>query len=136
MALSGIDMALWDALARLHGVPLASLLGGRRHAGAGVWRDWLRWAGPFCGGRGILGGARVHRREGEDRLSHRRRRRRRDPGDPGAAGAGVAIMVDYNQSLTPADAVSRLQVLDDEGLEWVEEPTMAHDYSRPCADRP
>ena len=28
MALSGIDMALWDALAHLHGVPLVSLLGG------------------------------------------------------------------------------------------------------------
>jgi mandelate racemase len=37
-------------------------------------------------------------------------------------------MVDFNQSLTPAEAVQRLRVLDDEGLTRVEEPTLAHDY--------
>ena len=41
----------------------------------------------------------------------------------------VAIMVDYNQSLTPSEAVQRLRALDDEGLTWVEEPTLAHDYA-------
>jgi mandelate racemase len=46
-----------------------------------------------------------------------------------AVGPDVAIMVDYNQSLSPADAVERLRVLDDEGLAWVEEPTLAHDYA-------
>ena len=46
-----------------------------------------------------------------------------------AVGPEMAIMVDYNQSLTPAEAVRRLQVLDDEGLTWVEEPVMAHDYA-------
>ena len=38
-------------------------------------------------------------------------------------------MVDYNQCLTPAEAVQRMRVLDDEGLTWVEEPTLAHDYA-------
>jgi mandelate racemase len=46
-----------------------------------------------------------------------------------AAGDHMAIMVDYNQSLTPVEAVERLRVLDDEGLTWVEEPTLAHDYA-------
>ena len=45
-----------------------------------------------------------------------------------AAGPGIAIMVDYNQSLTPADAVERLWHVEDEGLAWIEEPTLAHDY--------
>jgi mandelate racemase len=45
-----------------------------------------------------------------------------------AVGNDVAIMVDYNQSLTPSEAAQRLRVLDDEGLTWVEEPTLAHDY--------
>jgi mandelate racemase len=45
-----------------------------------------------------------------------------------AVGDDVAIMVDYNQSLTPTEAVHRLRVLDDEGLTWIEEPTLAHDY--------
>jgi mandelate racemase len=38
-------------------------------------------------------------------------------------------MVDYNQCLTPADAVVRLRVLEEEGLTWIEEPTLAHDYA-------
>jgi mandelate racemase len=46
-----------------------------------------------------------------------------------AVGDGVAIMVDYNQCLTPSEAVQRLRVLDGEGLLWVEEPTLAHDYA-------
>jgi mandelate racemase len=46
-----------------------------------------------------------------------------------AVGDNVAVMVDYNQCLTPAEAIQRLRVLDDEGLTWVEEPTLAHDYA-------
>ena len=38
-------------------------------------------------------------------------------------------MVDYNQSLTPSEAVERLRILDAEGLMWVEEPSLAHDYA-------
>ena len=45
-----------------------------------------------------------------------------------ATGRDVAIMVDYNQSLTPAEAVERLRQVEDEGLTWIEEPTLAHDY--------
>jgi len=46
----------------------------------------------------------------------------------GAVGPNVSIMVDYNQSLTPIDAVERLRHLEDEDLSWIEEPTLAHDY--------
>jgi mandelate racemase len=46
-----------------------------------------------------------------------------------AVGSDVAIMVDYNQCLTPADAIQRLRVLDAEGLTWIEEPTLAHDHT-------
>jgi mandelate racemase len=45
-----------------------------------------------------------------------------------AVGPDVAIMVDYNQSLTPSEAIQRLRYLDDEGITWVEEPTLAHDF--------
>ena len=46
-----------------------------------------------------------------------------------AVGDKMAIMVDFNQCLTPVEAVQRMRVLDDEGLTWVEEPTLAHDYA-------
>ena len=38
-------------------------------------------------------------------------------------------MVDYNQSLSVDEAICRLRHLDQEGLTWVEEPTLAHDFS-------
>ena len=39
-----------------------------------------------------------------------------------------ALMIDYNQSLTVAEAMIRCKALDDEGLEWIEEPIIADDY--------
>jgi len=129
MALSGIDMALWDAMAHLHGVPLVSLLGGApvpvRAYGAIGYDGPARSAqvAEAWAARGLTGvKAKIgYPTVAEDVAVIRAIRR--------AAGEGVAIMVDYNQSLTPADAVRRISVLEDEGLEWVEEPTMAHDFA-------
>lgn len=45
-----------------------------------------------------------------------------------AIGDDVKLMSDYNQSLTVPEAVTRVQALDDEGLYWIEEPTLADDY--------
>jgi mandelate racemase len=45
-----------------------------------------------------------------------------------AVGPDIALMVDYNQSLTPAEAIERIRVLDGEGLTWVEEPVLANDF--------
>jgi mandelate racemase len=42
--------------------------------------------------------------------------------------ASRALMVDYNQSLTFAEAKIRCHALDDEGLCWIEEPILAEDY--------
>jgi mandelate racemase len=128
MALAGIDMALWDALARVHNISLVSLLGGSARPvpaygavgydgeieSARVAEDWVRQG--FTGIKAKIGYATVT----EDLAVIRAIR--------SAAGSDVAIMVDYNQSLTPADAVQRLRQVEDEGLTWIEEPTLAHDY--------
>jgi mandelate racemase len=128
MALSGVDMALWDALARVHSVPLATLLGGAPRPvpaygavgydgeieSAKVAEDWARRG--FTGVKAKIGYATA----AQDLAVIRAIR--------SAAGPDVAIMVDYNQSLMPAEAVERLRHLDDEGLTWIEEPTLAHDY--------
>lgn len=128
MALSGIDMALWDALARTHHVSLLTLLGGaplpvRAYGAVGydgelesakVAEDWARRG--FTGVKAKIG----YPTPAQDVAVIRAIRN--------AAGPEVAIMVDYNQSLTPADAVERLRHVDDEGLTWIEEPTLAHDY--------
>jgi len=129
MALAAIDMALWDALARAHGMPLVRLLGGvakpLRAYGAvgydgveGSARTAEQWAKRgYTGVKAKIGYPSL----AEDVAVVRAMRK--------AAGADVAIMVDYNQSLSPAEAVARLRALDDEDLAWVEEPTLAHDYA-------
>jgi mandelate racemase len=129
MALAGIDMALWDALARLHDVPLFRLLGGVEKPvqaygaigydgsakSAEAAEDWARRG--FRGVKVKIGYPSLR----EDLETIRAIR--------SAVGPDVAIMVDYNQSLTPADAIERLRALDDEGLTWIEEPTLAHDFA-------
>jgi mandelate racemase len=128
MALAGIDMALWDALARVHNVSLVSLLGAVARpvpaygavgydgetGSANVAEDWARRG--FTGIKAKIGYPTI----AEDLAVIRAIRR--------AAGQDVAIMVDYNQSLTPAEAVARLRHVEDEALAWIEEPTLAHDY--------
>jgi mandelate racemase len=128
MAIAGIDMALWDALARLHGMPLARLLGAtpapiRAYGAVGydgpaqsakVAEQWVKKG--FRGVKAKIGYADVK----EDIEVVRAMRQ--------AVGDDVAVMVDYNQSLTAAEAVERLRHLDDLGLTWIEEPTLSHDF--------
>ena len=129
MALAAIDMALWDALARAHDMSIIQLLGGvekpvRAYGAVGydgvqgcakAAEEWARRG--FTGIKAKIGYPTVH----EDVAVVRAMRK--------AAGDDMAIMVDYNQCLTPTESVERLRVLDDEGLTWVEEPTLAHDYT-------
>ena len=128
MALAAIDMALWDALARTHNVSLVRLLGGIEKpiqaygaigydGVAGCAKSAEQWAKlGFRGVKAKIGYPTI----AEDIAVIRAIRK--------AAGESLAIMVDYNQSLSPVEAVERLQSLDDEGCTWVEEPTLAHDY--------
>lgn len=128
MALSAIDMALWDALARVTGMPLFHLLGGEakpiRAYGAigydgaeGCAKAAESWANKgFTGIKAKIGYPTVQ----EDVSVIRAMRK--------AAGDTMSIMVDYNQCLDPTEAIRRLQILDEEDLTWVEEPTLAQDY--------
>ncbi len=129
IALAAIDMALWDALARAHNLPLVRLLGGSarplRCYGAvgydgveGCVKTAEHWAERgYTGIKAKIGYPTVQ----EDVAVARAMRR--------AVGPAVSIMVDYNQFLTPAEAMERIRILDEEGLAWVEEPTLAHDYA-------
>jgi mandelate racemase len=128
IALAAIDMALWDALAQTHGVSLVRLLGGvakplpaygavgydGANDSARTAEQWAKRG--FKGVKAKIGYPTVN----EDVAVIRAIRQ--------AVGDDVAIMVDYNQCLTPAEAVERIRVLDNEGIAWVEEPTLAHDF--------
>lgn len=129
MALAGLDMAAWDALARASDLPLARLLG----------------AGPAripaynSNGLGIIG-AGAAATEAERLVAPGFKGVKVRLGYPdvsvdvevvravrAAIGEQVTLMVDYNQSLSVADAVERCAALAGEGLQWIEEPTLADD---------
>ena len=130
MALSGLDMAAWDALARAAGVPLATLLGGtpkpvRAYLGNGIGVVPVDEVAAEATRLGTEGFAAIKIRIGrpsfhEDLAAVRAARR--------SLPSTVRLMADFNQSLTLRDAIARGQALDDEGLSWIEEPVRADDF--------
>jgi mandelate racemase len=134
MALAGVDMAAWDAVARALGLPLVVLLGGQpkpvpayNSPGLGIMppeeaaAEALQLLAEGFGAIKI----RLGRPTLEEDLAAVRAVRRGVP-------AGTVLMADFNQALTVADAVRRGRALDDEGLFWIEEPVRADDF-RGCA---
>jgi mandelate racemase len=131
MALSVLDVALWDALAVAAGVPLATLLGARpgpipayNSSGLGLMPAE---AAAEEAERLLAGGFRsVKLRLGhpalEEDLAVTRAVRRRLPD-------GIELPVDYNQALSVADAIRRGRALEAEGIAWLEEPIRHDDYA-------
>jgi mandelate racemase len=129
MAISAIDMAAWDAMARIQGLPLCRLLGATERptrAYGGIGYDGAKQsahAAEAWAKRGLRGvKAKIGYPTVEEDLAVVRAMR-------SAVGPDVAVMVDYNQSLAPLEASRRVRILDDEGMGWIEEPVIAEDYA-------
>lgn len=130
MAMAGLDMACWDALAQAAGVPLVTYLGGVPKSIPAYNSNGLGLMSPAaCGDEAeqlLEGGFRgVKLRLGystlEDDLAAVHAVRKRLPGE-------IAIMTDYNQALSVDEALKRGRALDAEGLAWIEEPIRHDDY--------
>lgn len=130
MALSALDIALWDALAVSLGRPLATLLGAaprpiRAYDSRGLGlmaTDRLAEEAEalIAGGLGAIKLRLGYPTLAED-LAALATVRRCLPDD-------IGIMVDYNQALTPAEAMLRGRALQGEGILWLEEPIRHDDY--------
>jgi mandelate racemase len=134
MAMAGFDVACWDALAIAAGKPLVALLGGAPHAIPAYNSNGLGLMAPEAAAdeaeKLLAGGFRaVKLRLGyptlEADLAAVRAVRERLPDH-------VALMTDYNQALSVAEAIRRGRALDGEGIYWIEEP-IRHDDYRGCA---
>ena len=129
MACSGLDMALWDALAIHQDVPLVTLLGGTPRpipAYDSHGLDGLE-LGPVRARLAVDAGFRaIKTKMGYPTLAQDLQvlRALRN-----AVGAEVQIMVDYNQGLTVPEAEQRIRALAQEGVAWVEEPTIQENLS-------
>jgi len=131
MALSLMDMAMWDAMAQMQGVPLSSLLGSRPKPllaydsrGLGLM-DLGRLAEEtktlLESGLGAIKLRLGYPSLSED-LAALNAVRKSIPRDD------IRIMVDYNQALTSAEAIRRGRELEKEGIYWLEEPIAHEDY--------
>lgn len=128
MALAAIDMALWDAHARFLGSPLVRLLGGtpsKTLAYASFGMEPPNEAAPLIEAAMRAGFRAIKIKIGyptleEDLLAIRAAK--------SLLGSSGKLMVDYNQSLTVPEAIRRGRALDEEGLEWIEEPTRYDDF--------
>jgi mandelate racemase len=130
MASSAIDMAAWDALAKLQGQPLARLLGGKL----------LPIPAYNSNGLGIIGAEKAasEARElvAEGFSAIKLRLGYPDPRTDAsvaetvrsAVGDEIRIMTDFNQCLSVHEAEQRARMLADIALDWIEEPVRFDDY--------
>jgi mandelate racemase len=130
MALSALDMALWDAVAAAAGLPLATLLGAApRPVPAYDSRGLgLKPPGELAAeaerlalrGMGAIKLRLGHPTLAEDLEALRAVR--------GAVPEGLPILTDHNQALDGPEALRRGRALEAEGVGWLEEPIRHDDY--------
>jgi mandelate racemase len=131
-AMSGIDMAAWDAFGQAQRLPLARLLGGAprpipayNSKGLGIMplKPLAREAVELVREGFSAVKLRLGRPTAKDDLEALRAVKK-------AIGPGITLMVDFNQGLTVAEAIRRGRMIDDEGgAAWIEEPVRADDYA-------
>jgi mandelate racemase len=132
IAMAGIDMAAWDALAQSLQQPLVRVLGAAPRPIAAYNSKGL----------GLMPLAALTK-EAEELVAEGFRAIKLRMGRPTARediealravkkaiGPDVTLMVDFNQALSVAEALKRSRLIDDEGgVEWIEEPIRADDFA-------
>ncbi len=131
-AMSGIDMAAWDALGQAQKLPLVRLLGGTprpipayNSKGLGIMpvKALAKEAEELLEEGFAAVKLRLGRPHAADDLAALRAVKK-------AIGPDVTLMVDFNQGLTVGEAVKRGRMIDDEGgVTWIEEPVRADDFA-------
>ncbi|HET9651406.1 MAG TPA: mandelate racemase/muconate lactonizing enzyme family protein [Usitatibacter sp.] len=130
LAMSGLDMALWDIRGKAVGWPLYKLLGGSN-------RPVPAYAGGVSLGfqdpRDLVAEAKVHVDAGYRAIKLRlgdtvRNDIARVEAARDAFGDDMEILTDANIGYTLEDARRVMPALEDLGVRWLEEPFPAHDY--------
>jgi len=128
MAISAVDIALWDLKARLAGLPLCALLG-RYHEGVPVYgsggftsysNDELQEQLAGWVERGI---PRVKMKVGRGGDVARVRAARE------AIGYEPELFVDANGAYTPRQAIAIAEAFAEQGVSWFEEPVSSDDLA-------
>src|SRR6201994_2647695 len=122
MAVSGLDMAFWDALGRVAGRPVVELLGGSARPIQAY--DSYGAVDPIADERDLrrsleqgFRGIKIKGGDGDAAHDERVVKAVRT-----LIGPDVALMFDFNQSLDPDEAIRRIDRLAPYNLLWIEEP--------------
>jgi len=130
LAMSGLDMALWDIRGKAVGWPLYKLLGGAQ-------RPIPAYAGGVSLGfqdpRDLIAEAKTHIDAGFRAIKLRLGDTVNDDIDRVEAvreafGEDIEILTDANVGYTLEDVRRVMPALEDLGVRWLEEPFPAHDY--------
>ena len=130
VAMSPVDIALWDLVGKATGKPLFRLIGGHRDNvtayGSGLDLAYSieelldevegYMSQRFWGVKIKVG--RDHLEEDIDRLRAVRQ----------AIGPYTPLMVDANQRWSVGEAISRIKAMEEFNLTWIEEPILADDH--------
>jgi len=130
LAMSGIDLALWDIRAQAAGMPLYRLLGGSR-------KGIPAYAGGVSLGyqepERLIEEIQPHLDAGYKAVKLRagdtpKRDLERIAAVRAAFGDELVILTDANTGYSVADARAAMPGMDELGVGWLEEPFPAHDY--------
>jgi len=129
MVMSGLDMALWDALGQAHELSVVRLLGGEErpipaYDSYGAIDPVADRAAIEATVRQGFKAIKIKVGTGDVETDVRTVAGVRE-----IIGQRVRLMVDYNQTLSVPEAVRRIERLAEYDLEWVEEPVPAEDLA-------
>lgn len=133
IAAAGLDMAIWDALSKAAGLPLAAMLGGsvgniKTYNTNGLWlipTDKLADEAQALVAEGQFKAIKI--RLGRPRLADDLKSIELVRA---AVGDQIEIMCDFNQGQTLQEAILRMHALDDQGLYWFEEPVVFDNFAQ------
>jgi mandelate racemase len=129
MAVAGLDMAFWDILGKAAGKPVVELLGGSARpikaydSYGAVEADTDEKALRRSMDQGFRG-IKIKGGDGDAANDERRVK-----GVRKLLGGDIALMLDFNQSLDPAEAKRRIERLAPYDLTWIEEPVAQENLS-------
>src|SRR4051812_20919877 len=117
-AISGLDIALWDLAARVQGVPLHRLIGGRKRARIPAYASLLRIGAPDL----VAGECETARRRGYTAIKLHETTAPAVFAARRAIGAGIPLMVDLNCPMTVTQATAFAHECKEAAPLFLEEP--------------